>query len=542
MGWNFGDLFDGLAQAVPADAPALIHEDRMITWGELDARSNRLARALLATGAQPGDKIGVYLRNRPEYLETVIALFKARLVHVNINYRYRRGELKYIIENSDARAIVFAAEFADEVAGLREADVAVEDWIEVRGPDDVPAHYAADYEALATTGDATPLGVERSPDDLLFIYTGGTTGMPKAVMWRQEDLWYTLGGGGNPVLNIPPPADLAAHVANVAAAPFRARQMPLSPLMHGAGLMTALMTLLQGGCVVTLGGGRFDPVRALETLARHKVNAISIVGDAFARPLVEALQQANGAHDLSALRTVVSTGVMWSPQVKAALLEQCPQLMLMDALGSSEGTGFGMSVSTAEAPPAAAKFMLGQNVKVFTEDFREVAPGSGETGYIARSGPVPLGYYKDPEKSARTFPEIDGVRYTMPGDQARVEADGTLVLLGRGNMVINTGGEKVYVEEVEETLKSHEAVVDALVVGLPDPQWGQSVNAMVQLREGSEASEQALREHVRGLLADYKSPKRVVFVAEVPRGANGKADYREARVALEAAVGQVVAS
>ena len=541
MGWNFGDVFDGVARAVPADAPALIHEGRVIGWRELDARSNRLARALLAGGAVTGDKVGVYLRNRSEYLETVLALLKARLVHVNVNYRYKAAELAYILDNADARVVVYGAEFAPEVAALRADGIGVERWIEV---DDsvtadrtaAPSEFAENYEALVTVGEgASPLELDRSPDDMIFIYTGGTTGLPKGVMWRQGDLWVTLGAGANPALGTPPPADLDAHLANVANAPMRPRQAPLSPIMHGAGLMTSLMTLIQGGCVITIGGRRFDPEHVLGVLEKMQVNAISIVGDAFARPLVEALDRMPRKPVLPALRTVVSTGVMWSPGVKARLLEHYPQLTLMDALGSSEGTGFGMAVATRDAPPASARFMVGEHVKVFTEDLREVRPGSGETGYIARAGAVPVGYYKDPEKSARTFPVVDGVRYSIPGDLARVDADGTLVLLGRGNMCINTGGEKVFVEEVEETLKTHPAVRDALVVGLPDPKWGQTVNAVVEPLPGQAPPDaEALRAHVRAALADYKVPKRVVLVDDVGRAANGKADYAHARELLKA--------
>jgi fatty-acyl-CoA synthase len=478
----------------------------------------------------------VYLRNCPAYLETVAALFKARLTHVNVNYRYKADELAYLLDNSDAVTLVYASEFAAEAAGLRDRGVGVRHWIEVTDAGTAPVNAFADScEALASAGEAAPLGLERSPDDLVFIYTGGTTGLPKGVMWRHEDLWATLGGGGNPVAGIPPASDLDELLARIAAAPARPRQMPLSPLMHGAGLMTALMSLTQGGSVVTLEGRRFDPREALETIARERVTTVSLVGDAFARPMAEALDAAPGSFDLGSLQVVVSTGVMWSPDVKKRWLAHAPHLMLMDALGSSEGTGFGAAVTTAGTEPAPATFRIGPLCKVFREDLREVRPGSGETGYIARAGAVPVGYYKDPEKSARTFPVIDGVRYSMPGDLCRVEADGTLVLLGRGNLCINTGGEKVFVEEVEEALKTHPAVRDALVVGLPDAQWGQSVNAVVELADGAVCDEAALRDHVRARLADYKAPKRIVPGDEPLRAANGKADYGAARRALGAA-------
>lgn len=532
MPWNFGDLLDGLDARLPADRPALIHADRITTWGEFGARSNRLARALRARGAQPGDKVAFYLRNGPAYLETLAACFKARLVHVNVNYRYQDDELAYILDNSDARFAVFGEEFAPHVERLRPRLPKVEHWIQVGGA----AEAGDSFEALCATGDASPLGIERSPDDLLFVYTGGTTGMPKGVMWRQEDLWGALGAGRNAPPNAgEAPATPDEHLRRCAAFSEPNRQIPACPLMHGTGLFTAIGTLSAGGCIATLTSPSFDPVELFETVEGHRVSSVVIVGDAFARPMLRVLDEHPGRYDLSSLRLIVSSGVMWSLEVKKGLLRHAPHLVLADMFGSSEAIGFGTSIMTAAGETRTARFRIGENCRVFTEDHREVRPGSGERGFIARSGPIPLGYYKDPEKTAKTFPVIGGVRYSIPGDWCTVEEDGTLTLLGRGSVCINTAGEKVYPEEVEEVLKTHPDVEDALVVGVPDPTFGQAVTAVVEVAPGRPFDEDALRRHVRERLAGYKTPKRLVATPKMFRAPNGKADYaRAAAFAREA--------
>jgi fatty-acyl-CoA synthase len=298
--------------------------------------------------------------------------------------------------------------------------------------------------------------------------------------------------------------------------------------MHGTGLLTAITTLTSGGCIVTLGHPSFDAVELFDTIDRHQVMGLVIVGDAFAKPMLKALDEHPGRWELASLRAIVSSGVMWSREVKQGLLRHHPGLMLVDTFGSSEAVGFGTSVTTAEGETRTARFQIGEHCKVFTEDHREVKLGSGEKGFIARRGPIPVGYYKDPTKSAETFPTIDGIRYSIPGDWCTVEADGTLTLLGRGSVCINTAGEKVYPEEVEEALKTHADVEDALVVGLPDEKWGQAVTGVVQLREGAALDEPALRSHVKHGLAGYKTPKRIVAVERMFRAPNGKADYKGA--------------
>jgi 3-oxocholest-4-en-26-oate---CoA ligase len=526
MAWNYGDILDAIAEAVPADRPALIHGERVISWGDYTRRTNNLAQRFLHRGVQAGDKVAFYMRNHPAYLETLGACFKARLVHANVNHRYVDDELFYIIDNSDSKIVVFESVFADNVRKLRPRLPGVVAWVEV-GDGEPLVDFALPYEELAETGDGRPLMLGRSGDDLLFMYTGGTTGMPKGVMWAHEDLWMA-GGGGRSLLGGDPPADVAAHAANVKAAPMSTAQLPCCPLMHATGLFTAIGGLMRGGTIVTLDGGGFDPERAWDAVERNKVMSVVIVGDAFAKPLLRALDDNPGRWDLSSLRVIISSGVMWSPEVKQGLLRHHSQMVLMDSFGSSEAIGFGSSSTTADGGTAVAKFQIGENCKVFSEDLREIAPGSGEVGFIARSGPLPRGYYKDPEKTAKTFPVIDGVRYSIPGDYCTVEADGTLTLLGRGSVCINTGGEKVFPEEVEEILKQHASVHDALVVGLPDEKWGQMVTAVVQPEAGVEFDEDVLREHVRGRLAGYKTPKRILPIDNLNRASNGKANYKGA--------------
>ncbi len=527
MSWNLGDIFDGVGEVIPPDSPALIHLDRRTSWSELTRRTNNLGAQLRARGAQPDDKIALYMRNCPEYSETLVASFKARLVHTNVNFRYLDDELWYILDNSAAKFVVYSAEFADRVAKLRDRLPEVAGWIQVG---DTPAPFAEDYDALVEEGGGAPLGIERSPDDLMFIYTGGTTGMPKGVMWSAEGLWLALGGGRNiPAAKGVAPASLEQHLENLREHGPGPVQLPACPLMHGTGMLTALGNLTGGGCVVTLPGDSLDPVELWDAAERERVQSIVIVGDAFAQPMLNALADHPGRWQLDALRIIISSGVMWSREVKQGLLEHLPRLLLVDSFGSSEAVGFGQSVTSARGEQTStAKFKIGEHCVVFTEDHREVKPGSGEKGFIARSGSIPVGYYKDPEKTAETFPTINGVRYSIPGDWCTVEEDGTLTLFGRGSVCINTAGEKVYPEEVEEALKTHPSVEDALVVGVEDVKWGQAVTGIVQLRRDAGFDEAEIRSHVRERLAGYKTPKRIFAVQRMYRAPNGKADYKGA--------------
>ncbi|MFN3233465.1 MAG: acyl-CoA synthetase [Alphaproteobacteria bacterium] len=525
MEWIFGDMLDAVAAQAPADAPALIHGDRVVLWPDFDRRTNAIARAVHAHGIEPGAKVGFYMRNRPEYPEMLAAAFKARLVHVNVNYRYQPEELRYIFDNSDSEIGIFASEFAAQVKALQPMLPSIRLWIEVTEDGREPrCDFAVSYESL-TEGDGAPLGIERSPDDLLLLYTGGTTGMPKGVMWPMSTLRKAHMEGT--VLLAEPPTNLEEHLAAARENAGVLRQMPACPMMHGTGLFTAMGSMLGGGAVVTLPTqDHFRPEELWEAVDRHKVTNIAIVGDAFARPMLQVLDDNPGAYDLSSLAVIISSGVMWSREIKQGLLKHAPQAAMADSFGASEAIGFGTSLMTVEGEVQTAKFTIGDKCKVFSEDGREIEPGSGEAGLIARGGHLPLGYYKDAEKTASTFRTINGARYSIPGDFCTVEADGTLTLLGRGSVCINTGGEKVYPEEVEEVLKQHDAVADALVVGVPDEKWGQAVTAVVEPSPGTNAGEAQLRDHVRGHLAGYKVPKRVLFRDSLMRAPNGKADYK----------------
>ena len=535
--WNLGDILDALGEALGPEDAALIHGDRVISWPEMTARSNRLARALLARGAVHGDKAGFYLRNQIEYMEALAACFKARLVHVNVNYRYLDDELAYIFDNSDAAVVFYDAEFRENVARVRPRLPGVKVWVEIGGASGTP-DWAVAYDMLVGEGDDSPLAIKRSGEDMLFLYTGGTTGMPKGVMWTHS-IWRNAGLEALAATGAEIPDTMEKHVAAALEIGRHTRQIPACPLMHGTGLFTAMGAMLNGGTVVTLANNKtLDVEEIWQTVEKRRVTNMAIVGDAFAKPLLRELDDHPDKYDVSSMLVIVSSGVMWSMEVKQGLLRHMPQASLMDSFGASEAVGFGTSVTTADGVSQTSKFQIGVNCKVFTEDDREVQPGSGERGFIARGGFVPLGYYKDEAKTASTYKTINGMRYAIPGDWCTVEPDGTLTLIGRGSNCINTAGEKVFPEEVEEALKEHDAVKDALVVGLPDEKWGSVVTAVVSL-EG-EADEDTLKAYVRGKLAGYKTPKRILFKDDLGRAPNGKADYKSIRAFAADQVGVAV--
>jgi len=519
---NFGDMLDAVGEMLGPEDLALAHGTRRTYWPDFTARSNRLARNLREMGIETGDKAGFYLRNQPEYTEALAACFKGRFTHVNVNYRYLADELFYIFDNSDAAVVFFDAQFTDQVELVRGRLPKVKAWVQIGGGD-VP-DWAVDYDCLAADGDPSPLGIDRSPEDLFFLYTGGTTGMPKGVMWSQS-VWRQASREGAEKAGLPYPSTMEEFKMAVQLMGKTARQVPACPLMHGTGLFTAMGALLGGGAIITLEQNTsFDPENLWETVSEHGVTSMAIVGDAFGKPMLKALDDNPGRWDVSSVQTIVSSGVMWSAEVKQGLLKHMPQAAMMDSFGSSEAVGFGSSTTTLEGGTQTSKFEIGPNCKVFSEDDREIVPGSGEAGIIARGGAVPLGYYKDEAKTATTFRTINGVRYAIPGDWCTVEADGTISLLGRGSNCINTAGEKVYPEEVEEALKEHAAVKDALVVGVPDEKWGNAVTAVVST--DSEVSEDELRSFVQSRIARYKAPKSVLFKDDLGRAPNGKADYK----------------
>lgn len=523
--WNFGDIIDAVAEVVPASAPALIHGKRVINWPEFHGRTNALARGLIEAGHETNDKLALLLRNGPEYMEGTIASFKGRFVHVNVNYRYREDELHYIFDNSDARIVIYGSEFAPLVKAIQNRLPGVKTWLQVATDNTPLPSFANDYEKFIAGHKTSRLDIKRSPDDLLFLYTGGTTGMPKGVMWRHGDLRQTQ---LNPNLMPVVPTTIAEQADIVRQNGPGNRFIPACPQMHGTGLLTSFGTLCGGGSVITLEGANFDPVELWQVTADRKGQQIALVGDAFAKPMLRALDENPGRWDLSSLISMISSGVMWSQEVKHGLIAHIPQVVLMDSFGSSEAVGFALSATTKDGEVATAKFALGTDVAVFTPDHKPVKPGSTEPGFIARGGNIPLGYWKDPEKTAKTFPTIDGRRWSIPGDFCLLHEDNSITLLGRGSVCINTAGEKVYPEEVEETLKLHDSVEDALVVGVPDEKWGSAVTAVVEMAPGATFNEEALRKHVREKLAGYKTPKRIFQVPTMFRAPNGKADYKQA--------------
>ena len=524
--WTFADVWEVAARRL-ADAPALVHGSRRVSWRDFDRRANGVAAALLDAGLVHQDKVAHYLYNCPEFLESLFGMWKSGMVPVNTNYRYADDELVYLWQNGDVVAVVFHGSFAPTIERIRDRVPDVRLWLWVDDADDGSGScpsWAVPYESVADRSLGQVQGPwGRSGDDLYLLYTGGTTGMPKGVMWRQDDLFRLLNATAR--VRFPEEATLD-DVASMLTAPGPVF-VPACPLMHGTGAFSAFAALSSGGCVVTLTERRFSVEELLDTIEREGVQSIAIVGDAFAKPMLRALDASPGRWDISSLRVVTSSGVMWSAATKEGLLRHNPRLILVDTLGSSEAVGMASNVSTAtDRPSGTARFRLSANTKVITDDGRFVEPGSPEIGMVALRGLTPIGYYKDPVKSEATFRVVDGVRYSIPGDYASVEADGTLTLLGRGSVCINTGGEKVFPEEVEEVLKELPAVRDAVVVGVPDERFGEAINAVVEVTGPHEGLEEALVAHVKDRLAAYKAPKRVHAVDSLARAANGKVDYK----------------
>lgn len=528
--FNLADLFEVVADACP-DRLALVAGETRLTYRELDERANRAAHALVAAGLRPGDHVGIYARNRAEWMEAMIGAFKARTVPINVNFRYVEDELTYVFDNADLKALVVEAEYVAKAGAAWEKSnrtittlFVLDSGVRTYFADESLADLldSVDYErVLDAASPARDFG-PRSPDDRYMVYTGGTTGFPKGVEWRAEDIFCAAMGGGNfggdPIAD---PEDLARK----ADAPALV-QMLTTPLMHGNGQWVTWITLMGAGTAVLWTGHRYDVAEILRTVERERAATLMLVGDAMARPLADEL--AGGGYDASSLRVIGSGGALLSPAVKEQLRGLVPGLYISDGFGASE---FG----AGSAQNAEGRFPLKPRTAVLGDDLRPVR--AGETGRMARTGHIPLGYYKDPVKTAETFPrDPDGVRWVVPGDYARLEDDGTVTLLGRGSVCINTGGEKVYPEEVEGVLKAHPAVYDVVVVGVPDARFGERVVAVASLREGHEVTLDELVEHSRTRIAGYKVPRDLVLVDEVPRSPAGKPDYRWAKgVATEAA-------
>ncbi len=537
--WNYANLWEAVAAATP-DRPALIHGARTLDWADFDRRANALAAHLVAKGLTRQSKVAAFLYNGPEYLETYFAAFKAGLVPFNTNYRYGGDELTYLFDNADAEAVVFHSAFAETADKVRGRLPKAKTWICVEEPGfPIPA-WAEPYEAITAVGaDRFEAPWGRTGDDLLFMYTGGTTGMPKGVMWRQEDLFKALGGGANLLLGLPPletPAEAGVRAKAGAGEPPQIT-IPVAPLMHATGQFIAFGSLVSGAAVATLPSRRFDPAALFDEVERLGASGLIIVGPAFASPMLETLDANPGRWAMPTLRRIVSSGAMWGAENKQGLMKHLPGVMLIDALGSSEALGLASSASGGGAAAGTAKFMAGPNAAVFTEDGRRVEAGSGERGLVAVGGFTPVGYYKDEEKSAKTFRTFEGRRWSVPGDWATLEADGSITLLGRGSQVINTGGEKVFPEEVEEALKRFPGVRDAAVVGVPDRRFGERICAVVEALPGPELTLADLAAHVRSLLADYKVPRELVL-APVNRAPNGKLDYKALKALAIERLGQ----
>ena len=533
MELQFATIWESIADVV-GDAPAVSQGDITRTWSQYDDRAARLAQAMTDAGLRPNSKVGLYLYNSNEYLEAHYAAFKLRGVPVNVNYRYLDEELWYLLDNSDAEALFFHSSLGDRVARVVDRLPNLKLIVEVSDSADHHVARAAAYEDVIAGHDPMKR-IHRSETDTYMLYTGGTTGMPKGVMYEMGSMAQGFITGGLPLVGMTPPAtpaDLPATVRAAYESGIGAVSVPSCPLMHGTGIwIGAMMPHCGGAHIVTMKARSFDARELLDTVEERKVSMTVVVGDSFVKPIIKAIDEARAAgktHDLSSLKMMLSSGVMWTSEVKEQLLDRVEHLVLVDAMGSSEGS-MGTSISMKGIPPQTAKFSQMATTKVFTDDDREVQPGSGEIGKVAAGGTVPIGYYKDPEKSARTFRTINGVRYSFPGDLAMVAEDGSLIFLGRGSQVINSGGEKIFPEEVEEAVKRVAGIQDCLVVGLEDEKFGQAVTAVASVIDGAKVDEAAVIASVKGQLAGYKAPKRVVFVSSVPRAPNGKADYKTAK-------------
>jgi fatty-acyl-CoA synthase len=530
---NLAAIHEAIAEAVP-DRECIVFRDRRLSWADVTDRTRRLAdllrrhglgchtpRAELENWESGQDHVALYLHNGNEYLEGMLGAYKARAVPFNVNYRYVDDELVYLFDNADARAVIYHACFAPTLARIRSRLPEIRLWLQVDdGSGEELLQGAIPYEQALAEADPKPPEA-LSADDLYILYTGGTTGMPKGVLWRQEDIFHAALSSGIPAGSI---EEIVARARTGGI-----RSVPAPPFMHGAAHWASFnMWHIGGTIVIQSDGTRLDAHDIWSTVEREKANHLLIVGDAFARPLLDQLKQRR--YDLSSLALMSSGGAILTAALKDELLEHLPQLRIMDALGSSESGAQAATVAVAGQKAQTGQFAMAPDNLVLREDLSgPVTPGSDEEGWLARRGNIPLGYYKDEEKTRRTFPIVAGARYAVPGDRAKVEADGTLRLLGRDSVTINTGGEKVFAEEVEHALKHHEAVYDAVVVGTPNERFGQQVTAIVRLREGAKADEEALRETSREHIARYKVPRAFVFVDEIVRSPSGKADYRWAR-------------
>ncbi len=529
MDLHFATAWEHVAEAYP-NRIAAICDGRELTWRDYEQRAARVAALLQAHGLQEGSKAALYLHNSNEYQEAQFGIFKLGGCPINVNYRYKADELVYLLDNSDAEAVFFQACYAMRLWEIKDRLPKVKLFVQVNDGTEALMDFASDYERALRDHAPLPAG-ERDPEGVYMLYTGGTTGLPKGVMYPVGGFTTLLTGMGAAARQLEAPQNMQQYRAMLAAVEDPPVSLAACPLMHGTGMwLGGFLPMLMGGTVVTTAKLGLDPYLLWGLTEQHRVTDLVIVGDAFAKPLLAALDDtaARGSpFDLSSVRQISSSGVMWSLETKQGLLRH-HDMVLADLMGSTEG-GMGSSLTTREGGAETARFVMNEGVKVIADDGSFVQPGSGQRGRLATSAFVPLGYYKDPQKSAATFQEIDGVRYSFPGDYATVEADGTITLLGRGSVCINTGGEKVFPEEVEEALKRHPGVFDCLVVGVPDERFGERITALVSAQENRPPDSAELIAFAADHLAGYKTPRQVFLVDEVRRAPNGKADYKWAK-------------
>ena len=535
MNLNFASVWEMVADLVPENDALICGEDA-VSWKEYDIRSSKIASALTEAGLGPNSKAGLYLNNSNEYLIGQNAIFKIGGVPINVNYRYVEEELIYLLENSDAEAVFYHACYSSRINEIAKSLPGVKAWIEVSDGTESKFNLSLNYQDLLNKH--SPMKrIHRDPETIYMLYTGGTTGMPKGVMYKQGEflvfLFRTLKAMG---YDVPEDlSDLKSRIEASKAANTSIRSLVGCPLMHGTGMwLGAFLPLLLGGTVITTNNLGFDSDQLWDQVQNKKATNIVIVGDAFAKPMLDALDRAKlqgNAYDLSSVQVIISSGVMWSAEVKQGLLKH-HDMKLMDTMGSTEG-GMGSSVTTRDNPPETAKFAINPGVIVLADDGEILNPGSKKIGLIGTSGLVPVGYYKDEKKSAETFREVNGIRYSFPGDYAKLEEDGSITLLGRGSNCINSAGEKIYPEEVEEALKKDESVFDCLVVGMPDEKFGQKIVAVVSTVDNQDTDEAKLIENTRKRIAGYKLPKIILFTDEVQRAPNGKANYKWAKAYAE---------
>jgi len=539
MAMQFANVWERVSDTV-GDNIALINGDNELSWSQLDVKAAKIATILEEYGLKSDSKVGIYLHNSNEYLEAQYGVFKIEGVPINVNYRYKENELIYLLDNADAEAVFFQGCYSERIKAIKDQLPKIKVYIQIDDGTEPLMEGAIDYESSISSSKEQKR-FDRTEENIYMLYTGGTTGMPKGVMYKH--------GGFIPSMlktafamgfEVPEDiSDLEKIVKNAKENDSLSVSLPACPLMHGTGMwLGAFLPMFSGGTVVTISDLGLNPKKVWEEVVKNKVNSLVIVGDAFAKPLLDELKEAKSSsneYDISSLRAMISSGVMWSSEIKDGLLE-LHDMTLFDAMGSSEG-GMGSAVSNREMPAKTAKFALNPGVIVLSDDGKEVEPGSEEMGKIGTSGLVPEGYFKDEKKSAETFKEINGVRYSFPGDYATINEDGTINLLGRGSNCINTAGEKVYPEEVEEAVKKHPNVYDCLVVGLKDEKFGQRVVALASLETAGSLEEGELIDFTREQLSGYKLPKQVLFVDEVMRAPNGKANYKWAKEEAENKLG-----